>query len=214
MWAIAWLGAYLVGAVPFGLLIGKAKGVDIREHGSGNIGATNALRVLGKGPGILCFALDVLKGAAPVVGAGLASGLLTGGVTNTNDGAAWLGVGVACVLGHLFPVYLKFKGGKGVATAFGVFVAYWGVTGIATLAALATWIVLVRVTRYVSVASIGAACALPLGTWALLAGRGSIGVEWPFGLITTLIGAFVVVKHRSNLARLRAGTEAKIGQKD
>lgn len=213
VWIGVWLSAYLLGGVPFGLLIGKLKGVDIRDHGSGNIGATNAMRVLGKGPGIVCFLLDVLKGAVPVSLAGLGSGLLSGGVTNTVDGGAWLGVGVACVLGHLFSPYLGFKGGKGVATGFGVYVSYWGVTTLPTLAALATWIILVRLTKYVSVASIGAALMLPLGTALLLSLDGSWGVAWPFGLVTAIVGTFVVVKHRSNIARLRDGTESKVGTK-
>lgn len=211
LWGLLWMSAYLVGGVPFGLLIGKLKGIDIRQHGSGNIGATNALRVLGKGPGILCFVLDVCKGALPVLISALIMDVRSGAGLSTADGAAWLGVGVACVLGHLFPPFIGFKGGKGVATAFGVFVSFFGITTFATLGALAVWIALVRATRYVSIASIGAAIALPVGTGITLTLQRSWEAAWPFGLVTMIIGAFVVVKHKSNLQRLRAGTEAKIG---
>jgi len=211
IWAIAWLGAYLLGGVPFGLLIGKARGLDIRAHGSGNIGATNAMRVLGKGPGSLCFALDVAKGAAPVLIAGLASGLLTQGVTDATDAGAWIGVGAAAILGHLFSPYLGFKGGKGVATGFGVFVAYWGVTTLPALAALLVWIALAKLTRYVSVASMGAALTLPIATAVRISLDDAWDTRWPFMLATGLIAGFVIVKHRGNVRRLMKGTESRIG---
>ena len=115
------LGAYLLGSVPFGLLIGKAKGVDLRAHGSGNIGATNAMRVLGKPLGIACFALDVAKGAIPTAIAGALivpeSGL------DAPTAFAWVAIGVCAVIGHMFSIFLRFSGGKGVATGFGILLA-------------------------------------------------------------------------------------------
>jgi len=119
------LGAYLLGSVPFGLVIGKLKGVDIREHGSGNIGATNAMRVLGKKLGIVCFLLDVLKGSLPVAIAGATLGYASGDALSSADAFVWVGIGIASVLGHMFSIFLGFKGGKGVATGFGVLLAIW-----------------------------------------------------------------------------------------
>jgi len=259
LWAMLIGGAYLVGSVPFGLLLGKLNGVDIREHGSGNIGATNLLRVCGRRVGYVGFALDVAKGAAPVLAAGLATGLLGLGAARGEPDAAgvveplraaelglWIAVGVAAMLGHIFPVYLRFKGGKGVATGLGLFLAFWPWTTIPAAASLAVWIATVRTTRYVSVASMAAAVALPTvalvqmllgwpiprraidratggdgdavgaadGLSAAGAGVGSassISVGWPFLVMTLTLAALVIAKHRSNIARLRAGTESKIG---
>ncbi|MBL7222990.1 MAG: glycerol-3-phosphate 1-O-acyltransferase PlsY, partial [Candidatus Brocadiae bacterium] len=142
----AGLASYLLGAVPFGLLAGLLKGIDIRQQGSGNIGATNAMRVLGKPVGILVHALDIGKGFA-------ASFVLAGVFCGWDDALrATFGIvcGCAAILGHVFPVYLKFRGGKGMATSLGVFL---GLAWLPTLIAAILWLVVRQITRYVSVAS-------------------------------------------------------------
>jgi glycerol-3-phosphate acyltransferase PlsY len=236
LWLVLIAGAYLIGAIPFGLLLGKVNGVDIREHGSGNIGATNLLRVCGRRIGYAGFALDVAKGAAPVVVAGLVMGLI--GLDAARELAAaggaplelslWIIAGAAAMLGHIFPIYLRFKGGKGVATGLGLFLAFWPWTTIPAAIALAVWIVTVKATRYVSVASIAAAVALPTAMLVLLllgwpigesrvgaasAPLASLVVGWPFLVLALALATLVIVKHRPNIVRLRAGTESKIGTK-
>jgi glycerol-3-phosphate acyltransferase PlsY len=191
------LGAYLVGSIPFGLLIARSRGIDIRQHGSGNIGATNVLRVLGKPLGITTFVLDALKGYGPaVIGMQL--------VPETPE-AAGLTAGVATILGHSFPVYLGFKGGKGVATSAGVLL------GIAPLAAgigLALWAMVFAVSRYVSLASIVAAAAIPAVSWGLYAPE---RIATPVAL--TLLGLLIILRHRSNLRRLIDGSESRFRKK-
>jgi glycerol-3-phosphate acyltransferase PlsY len=215
-WSLLALLAYLLGSIPFGLLIGLARGVDIRQHGSKNIGATNAGRVLGRPWGFLSFFLDFLKGAVPVLGSGWWMEVLGDRELTPGNAWLWLGVGIAAVMGHMFPVWLRFKGGKGVATGFGVMLAtYTGVTVPAAIA-LVVWIALVKTWRMVSVASCAAALSLPVSVAALRAlGWPSGGASWdgamPYLIVTSALAALVVWKHRANLARVRAGTESKIG---
>jgi len=182
------LAAYLLGAVPFGLLTSRLISKrDPRQHGSGNIGATNALRTGGKLVGALTLLADVLKGAAPVALAVYAG---------WPD--AWVAaIAVAAALGHIFPVYLKFKGGKGVATMFGAMLPWlpW-----AALAALFVWLLSLKITHYVSLSSILAGCALPIGAWAVGASLPAIAASFFFGLLMTL-------RHASNIRRLLDGTE-------
>lgn len=216
-WAILILASYIVGSIPFGLLIGLARGVDIREHGSGNIGATNAGRVLGRKWGLLSFLLDVAKGAAPVLVAGWTMGLISNPDPAPGASALWLGVAAGTVIGHMFSVFLRFKGGKGVATGLGAMLGVWPHLTIAAVLAGLTWLVAIRVSRYVSVSSIVAAGSL--GLWVLgvrLVRSGldpDLGVRgvWPFALAALLLGGLVIVKHRGNLRRLRAGTEPRVG---
>jgi glycerol-3-phosphate acyltransferase PlsY len=213
-WGVALAGAYLLGSIPFGLLIGKAKGVDIRESGSGNIGATNAMRVLGKPAGLLCFVLDVLKGALPVVASGMYFSLLASPDVPAATALLWMLVGLTAVIGHMFPIFLRFKGGKGVATGFGMLAAFFPITTYPAIGALVLWIVVMKTTRYVSVASCAAAASIPLLiiAWlSVLGGPAQLAAAWPFVLMTVLLAGFVVFKHRSNLARVRAGTENKVG---
>ena len=216
-WPACWIAAYLVGAIPFGLLLGLTRGVDIREHGSGNIGATNLLRVCGKAIGLTGFFLDLAKGLAPVVLSGILSGLLTDDTATAARNAAWLAVGAAAMLGHLFPVYLRFKGGKGVATGLGMLLGFFPWTTAPALAALAVWIATAKRTRYVSVASMTAAAALPIAASAQLAifddPQAAFAKGWPFPAGTVLLAAMVIIKHRNNIHRLREGTESKIGSK-
>lgn len=181
------LGAYLLGSVPTGLLLAKAAGVDIRSSGSGNIGATNVYRTLGRTVGVLTLVGDCLKGLIPVLAArylGLPD--------------AWIAAaGLAAFLGHVYTVFLGFKGGKGVATALGVFL---GVSPLAVLGALVTFVLLVWKWRYISLGSITAAAAMPFLV-ALLDRRPLL-----VGM-TVVVAALVIWKHRENIARLRAGTE-------
>lgn len=217
-WSIALIAAYLLGSVPFGLLLGFTKGVDIRQHGSGNIGATNLLRTCGTRIGILGFGLDLAKGSLPVLATGIAFDLFTNPDASAATHALWLAVGTASMVGHLFPVYLKFKGGKGVATGLGMLLAFYPWTTFPAVAAFATWVIVLKLSRYVSVASIAAAIALPIYTLAQqLLGfphDGALDTAWVYPAGTTLLAAAVVAKHKSNIARLRAGTESPIRSSD
>lgn len=197
---------YLLGSCPNGYLVSLARGIDIRQHGSGNIGATNVLRVLGKKWGYLVFALDALKGFAAVRIAFAIGGALILG--NTQRDLHGIAGGLACILGHTFPVWLGFRGGKGVATSAGVLL---GLMPIAVFSVLAVWLLLFQVTRYVSVASIGAAVALPLFVVAYLHFGMLTGARLlPFSI---LIAGVVVWRHRSNMQRLLHGKEQRFGQK-
>jgi glycerol-3-phosphate acyltransferase PlsY len=187
--------AYVIGATPFGFLAGKWRGIDIREHGSGNIGATNVIRVLGKKIGIPIFILDFLKGLLPV----LLFLKLGGGDTNLAIAAA-----LGAVLGHNYTFWLGYKGGKGVATSGG---ALLGLVPIPALIVVGTWIVFFYATRFVAVASIAAAVVLPVATW------------WqqqaftPVVYFTIALAALAIWRHRSNIQRLRAGTENRFTRK-
>ena len=197
------LAGYLLGAVPFGLLVARLKGIDIRQHGSGNIGATNVWRVCGWRYGLPVFVLDVLKGVVPVILARWIAGRLAGD-------PAWAAVGaaVACVIGHSFPIWLGFKGGKGVATSLGVLA---GLMPMVSLEVLFLWLVVVKVSGYVSLASIVAAVALPL--LAVEAQFAGWGYGWPCVGFSAFAAVLVVVRHRGNIQRLRAGTESRFGKK-
>lgn len=207
-WALAALVAYLVGAIPFGLLVGRAwKGVDIRQHGSGNLGATNALRVLGKRVGGLVLLLDAAKGALPVL-------LLPPLVARLAGASApsWLPVALAtsAVVGHVFPIYLRFAGGKGVATSAGAMLA---LHPPALGAAFATFALTLALTRIVSLSSLLAALALPLAAVAIDGPELALGEARVRTALFVLLALLVWVRHRANLARLLAGTEPRIGQR-
>ena len=221
-WLI-WIGiAYLLGSIPFGLLLGKVRGVDIRVHGSGNIGATNVGRTLGTRWGLLCFVLDLGKGAVPTIGAGWAHGLLGQWMVDIPavDSWLWLSVGLAALLGHVFPVYLRFKGGKGVATAFGILLGVFPTLTAAAFGGLATWLLVVSLTRLVSLASMVAACVVPLTTALVLwwmAPADAVDVvarSTPPMAITLLVAFLVLLRHRSNIARLLKGDESTVGAED
>jgi len=193
---LALLASYALGAVPFGLvLVRLATGQDLRRVGSGNIGATNAMRAAGKPVGLAAFALDLAKGWVAVRWfAPLAA--------SAGPGPAWVAVlcGAAAVLGHCFPVYLGFRGGKGVATACGALV---GLDWRLFLVGGAVWLLVLLVTRYVGLASILMGISFPLAAWALLGPAHP--TVWGAGLLTLLI----LIRHRSNMARMIAGTEPK-----
>ena len=197
------LASYLIGAIPFGLLIGKCYGIDIRKTGSCNIGATNVTRSVGKTAGKICFFLDFLKGALPVAAAQL-----------IYPDMPWLtiGSGAAAILGHIFPVYLKFKGGKGVSTAAGVALA---LAPQPLLCAFIVWAATFFISRYVSLASIAAAVALPVfaGVFKLL-GIGTPTAQSPITLGFFIAAALLtLVRHRENIKRLLARTESRFEKK-
>lgn len=192
--------AYLIGSVPFGLLLAKTRGVDIRTVGSGNIGATNVLRTLGKPLGITCFVLDVLKGYLPAKLLPLIATLLCPNAVGPNIGILF---GAAAILGHNFPVFLKFKGGKGVATSAGVLL---GVAPLAVGIGLLTWAVVFFVSGYVSLGSIVASLAVIATAW--IAGYATVTAT-----ALTLLGALSIWRHRSNIQRLMAGTENRFEKK-
>jgi acyl phosphate:glycerol-3-phosphate acyltransferase len=207
---------YLIGAIPFGYLAGLLKGVDIRTQGSRNIGATNAGRVLGRPWGIAVFALDVAKGLGPVILGGmiLADHAAGWGMAAGPRNLIWLGCGANCILGHTLPVYLRFRGGKGVATSLGVILGFFPHLTIAGVLAFLVWAIVTGVTRYVSVGSICAALALPVLVVcsALRRGGSALREDWPFVVFAVVASGLVVFRHRGNIARLRAGTEHKIGR--
>lgn len=194
--------SYLLGSIPFGFLIVKlASGSDIRETGSGGTGATNVTRKAGKGAGVVTLLLDALKGVAAV----LAARWLT-----DEAGTSWVvaGAGVLAVIGHCFPVWLKFKAGKGVATGLGVFLA---IVPWAVMAAFIVFAVVVWRTRFVSLGSILAAAFVPLWVWAMHTWIEPIINFAP--VITALVAssAIIIAKHHENIQRLMAGTENKFG---
>lgn len=199
------LACYLVGGVPFGFLLGKARGVDIRQHGSGNIGATNAWRVLGRTCGLICFLLDFLKGWLPVL---VVQQLTKNSAPPLPTWAPLVAV-VGTVSGHVWTPYLRFKGGKGIATSAG---ALLGVACYPVLVALLVWGLVAKLTRFISLASISAALALPLAA-LLLNHSGHQRYEQPVLLLLLAIGALAVFRHHANIRRLMAGTEPRIGQK-
>ena len=194
--------AYICGSIPWGYIIGKVNGIDIRTVGSKNIGATNVTRCVGKKAGKLCFALDFLKGLLPVLLAQyLAKRGLTGGEITT------LIVVFATIIGHIFPLFLNFKGGKGVSTAAGAIMA---LAPYALITALAVWVVVFLVSRYVSLASITAAAVLPVVQWIFVLTQGK---NWLVATILTIIAALAIFRHRSNIQRLLDGTENRFGKK-
>ncbi|MBI5380357.1 MAG: glycerol-3-phosphate 1-O-acyltransferase PlsY [Opitutae bacterium] len=201
---IAGLAGYFLGALPFGYLIARARGVNIFEVGSKNPGATNVLRVLGKGPGYLAFALDASKGAVATgwIGWCLACG---GSCAYAQENLVYLQITglVAALVGHSFSCFTRFKGGKGVATGAGGFLV---LMSLPTLIAIAVWVIAFYASRYVSLASILAALALPIAGFAL-------GQPAVVTVIAAVVGGFVVFRHRANIVRLLNGTENKFAKK-
>jgi len=191
MWeAIAFVGSYCLGSIPFGYLVGKVKGYDLRKKGSGNIGATNVFRVVGKKEGIFVFILDFLKGFLPVIyfsDISVPAGIL-----------ALLGA----IIGHMTTPFLRFKGGKGVATGFGGIVA---LMPLPALIAFGVWVILVAITRRISVGSLCAALSLPISYFYL-----SRPMFKSVLYISVLIAILVFITHRKNIGRLIKGEEEPI----
>ena len=203
--AVILIGSYLLGSIPFGYLAGQLAGIDIRKFGSGNIGATNAVRVLGKKYGYPVFALDFLKG----FGAVRISMLMGLGPPPEWNSPEIFGIAaaVSCVIGHSYPPWLKFKGGKGVATSAG---ALFALTPIGGLIGAAIWIVMFWVTRYVSLASVTAAIMLPIVILTVSWRNENAKAIFYFSVC---VAAVVIWRHRSNLSRLRRGTEPRFTRK-
>ncbi|MFC4994421.1 glycerol-3-phosphate 1-O-acyltransferase PlsY [Rubritalea tangerina] len=220
--------AFLLGSIPFGLLIAKSQGINIREHGSGNIGATNVLRVVGKKYGITCFILDFFKGLVPsllgislIQYSGQDQTMVISSLSNwattlddrTTAQSLQLVTGLCAILGHNYSPWVGFKGGKGIATSAGVFTAF---APFAIPVLIVLWCILFFTTRYVSVASIAVSLALPLtvlfGSWH----HGKIeNGTWnkPLFFFSIFIGAMAVWKHRSNIVKLLNGTENRFTPK-
>ncbi len=201
-YAVVAVAAYLLGSIPTGYLAGRAKGIDIRAVGSGNMGAANVFRTLGKTAGVIVLVVDGLKGYAAC--AWLCNGafhLLN--VPDTDAELYRIIAGIAAVLGHNFTCWLGFKGGKGIATSAGV---YFALAPLAVSVALGAWIIVFALGRYVSVASIAAAVALPAAVWLT---PNSLTLR----IVTTALGLLAIAKHKSNIQRLFNGTERRFGQK-
>jgi glycerol-3-phosphate acyltransferase PlsY len=201
-WLLTALGAYLMGSIPTGFLFAKAKGIDIRSVGSGNIGATNAFRVLGKGPGSAVLLIDAFKGWAAVK---LFLPFLLRFFSPGEVELTWLPIvaGVCAVLGHNYTCWLKFKGGKGIATSAGVLLAW---QPLALLIIFLIWIVVFVLSKYVSLASIAAAAGLPVAAYFTRAERHYL-------IICTFLAALAIIKHWANIQRLLNGTENRVGKK-
>jgi glycerol-3-phosphate acyltransferase PlsY len=198
------IAAYLLGSIPTGYLLMRLfRHEDIRQAGSGNIGATNVLRSGGKGLGAATFLLDVLKGCSAVWLGGFLGALLMPQSSRYDTQAL---AALIAVLGHVFPIWLGFRGGKGVSTGFGVFLA---ATPLAALAAISVFIVILAISRYVSLASIIGAASYPLFAWLLVK-----GTRPPFFIAVEIaVALLIIVWHHQNIRRLIAGTEARLGAK-
>ena len=195
--AVGLVASYLLGAVPFGLMVGKlTRGIDIRQFGSGNIGASNVYRTLGPGPALLVFLFDTVKGLGAVLIC-RALGL----------GEWWIVLGaLLSVLGHTFSIFLGFKGGKGVATSLGVII---GLNPVIAAVAFGIWIALVALTRYISIASIVASVSVPV---QMVAWK-SMDVPAAYQTLAGVAALAILLRHVSNIKRLVQGTEPKFGQK-
>ena len=187
------LAGYLLGSIPFGLIIAAFWRIDIRKYGSGNIGATNVLRTLGIVPGSLVFTLDMLKGTAVVVPA----------AHYFNDPLLTVSCGLAAVLGHTFPVFLRFRGGRGAATGLGVLL---GVAPDLFVFAVLLFSLIVGLTRYVSLGSILTTLAVAIAFFAF-------GRPWPYSSAAALISLIIILRHIPNIKRLLQGTESRLGEK-
>jgi len=203
------IGAYLLGSIPFGLLIAKAHGKDLRSIGSGNIGATNLSRALGRKWAVFCFCLDVAKSLAPML---IAMAFIETAEPTPASLFLWLAVGCAAVLGHIFPVYIKFRGGKGVAASFGVALGLWPYYTICAIVAIIIWAIVVLLKRYISLASLVASVSFPVTLiLAITITPGwNFANLWPLLTVAVVIPMMVIVRHRENIKRIIAGTESKV----
>jgi glycerol-3-phosphate acyltransferase PlsY len=190
---LAVIAAYLMGSIPFAQLLSKRRGVDLRRVGSGNVGATNVLRTLGVRPAVLAMMLDAVKGTVAVL---IAQRL-------TSSVAAPVIAGLASMIGHVYPIWLRFRGGKGVATAAGAFAV---LTPVAAAVAVGVFLLAVSITRFISVGSMAA--AITLASWAIVS-----DAPTAVGIGAAIAALFVIVGHRANVLRLVAGTERRVGQR-
>src|SRR5262245_52497654 len=190
------IAAYFVGSIPTGYLFGRSRGIDIRKTGSGNIGATNVFRTLGKTAGIAVLAIDAVKGFVPT------KFLLFGATPETREYHSMV-AGLFAILGHNYTCWLRFKGGKGIATSAGVVIA---LVPYGLLITLGVWLIVFAASRYVSLASVVAALVLPLAAWAV--GRSPAMIT-----LCAILGGLAIYKHRTNIQRLLGGTEHRFGRK-
>jgi len=206
-YVIVAIAAYLLGSIPTGFLVARARGIDIRAAGSGNIGATNAMRVLGKPAGMFVLLMDALKGYVACVG--LVAIIFARRYSDFPDRLinfdelehVKILAGICAVLGHIYTCWLKFKGGKGIATSAGVYLA---LAPLPLLIAMVVFILVLLATRYVSVGSMAAAVALTAAVWMLTPHNVLLGI------VTTVLGVLAIYKHKGNLQRLAAGTESRL----
>lgn len=205
--------SYFIGSISFAMLIARMHGIDLRAIGSGNLGATNLARACGKKWAYICFALDVLKGFVPVIAAKL---LIIPASPSAALLTVWLATGIAAILGHIFPFYLKFKGGKGVATSFGVVLGIWPYYTIPGLIVFVLWAVIVLIWKYISLASVIAAAIFPI-VMIILTGilkNWYFSTLWPLILAAAILCSLVIFLHRTNIKRLLDGNENKVLQKE
>ena len=200
--------AYLIGSIPFGLLVGKARGIDPRKAGSGNIGATNVGRLLGGKYFALVFTLDLLKGAVPPLAAGAVIGFR---VPNWQTCLLWMAIGAAVVIGGMCSIYLKFKGGKGVATSAGMMLGIFPYYTLAFIPGILAFLFTFAATRFISVGSICGATVFAAGyiIFGLFENWPMTGAQLPLLCFAFALPVLIIYKHRGNIARLRAGTEPR-----
>ena len=198
--------AYLIGGIPVGLLVGRARGIDLREVGSGNIGASNALRALGPGVGTAVWIADLLKGFLPAAWAGW---FLLRQVQISDPFPYLAGIGLAAVVGHCFSPYLRLRGGRGVSTSLGAGLALDWRVGVLSFA---VWLFVVAVTRYISLGSITAIISVPVLMALLPRDQAHAAAQGPYTLFGIWLAVLVIIRHLPNLRRLLSGTESKIGQ--
>ena len=226
---LIWIGflvvSYLLGAIPFGLLLGLAKGVDIRQHGSKNIGSANVGRTLGRKWGVLTFFLDALKGFIPTFVAGFFLKTIARPEVPAELAWAWLSVGLVAVMGHMWSPFLKFRGGKGVATGFGAMMAIFPILTLPATVAIVIWAIFVKLTRFIGFSSCVAAASIPVllifvnpfcryfGLFVPQSEQSVTWPMWPYVTVALMLAAMVVWRHRSNITRMLNGTEPRYGQK-
>jgi glycerol-3-phosphate acyltransferase PlsY len=210
LFSLAVIGSYLLGAVPFGFLVAKKRGINIFDHGSGNIGATNVFRVVGKPWGILTSVLDILKGFIPAM-------IIPLGLSYVGMKEYFVPMQLACafaaIIGHCWPVYLKFRGGKGVATSAGAMI---GLAPLPALVALIVWLLAMLIFRIVSLASIMAAIVLAVATWVAFFMnfmRKGTPYDIYIPIVLSVLCLLIVLRHKKNIERLAKGTEHKFGKK-
>lgn len=206
------IASYLIGSLNFSIIISKIKGDDIRNHGSGNAGSTNMLRTYGKKTAALAFIGDILKGVFAILLAKLCSSFIAGSEVDSFDYNTLTALcGIFVVLGHNFPVFFGFKGGKGIATSEAVIFMYNWKVG---LIVLAVFIIFVVITRYVSLGSVMGAVTAPVSTFVIYAVVNTYNCKYlPLIILSVFVGILAIVRHHKNIKRLLNGTESKLGQK-
>jgi len=209
--ALSLPAAFLLGAVPFGVMIARSRGIDLRAVGSGNVGATNVGRAMGRRWFFAVLLLDALKALVP---AGVASLLVHANTAPADRSAVtfglWVGLGLAAVLGHVFSPFLGFKGGKGVATGLGLVLGVFPYVTYPGLVAVGVFVIAYAATRFISVGSLLAAATLPVAYLAFMAGLGwPLSNQWPVLALLVLVASLVIWRHRDNVRRLLAGTESR-----